>query len=301
MATKLSPPLPGSAPPGPTLVASQKVATALHAAGDSPEFLVRDGEDVGSNWAKICLYGATATGKTLFIVGLLLADERVLVFSTDFGGSGLQSVKQWFKDNPEHAHLLANLKEIEFPNHAAADKFLKAPWAFAPKLAAFDPTVLFWDGFSGFQQHHVEMYIESTNESRKANLLDFDMDTKNWAQVRNATLWPLNSFFLILAPSGRTLHKVVTCAEDDGKEDKQTGLLSVGPLLHGVSRKMMQHAFDIILRTKKEYEMGGALAKYQYITDGDKYSVTKSRGFGLAPIEPGDGTKLWEKIKGRLS
>lgn len=302
MATKLLPALPGSTPPLPATIATAgRVAGLASSAPTAPRFIIRDGDDIGSNWVKICLYGATASGKTHVIIGLLLAGERVFVVSTDFGGSGLQTVKQWFKDNPEHAHLKANLKEIEFQKFEDGQAFLKAPFQFAPKLVELNPTVLFWDGFTGWQQNLAEEHIEDGNSARKAAIADFDLDTKNWAQVAHATMWPLNDFLKIQHPDGRTIHKIVTCAEDDGKEDKQTGQSPVGPLLHGVSRKMLQLSFDVIARTKKDYDLTGSKVTYKYVTDGDSRSVTKSRGFGLSSIEEADGLKFWLKIKERLA
>lgn len=273
----------------------------------------RRGTQEETRWVKILGYGHSGSGKTLFIIGLLQSGLKVAVLSTDFGGSGLQTIYQYFEDHLEESHLLANLIEIELTSWNDVDEWTKNPWA-DKEILDFNPDILVWDGFSSFQQVVVAQHISDEQEARARKAADsgkssplsesgLQFDQQDWGKIRNATLWPLNNFLRAQPPGEKRVHKYVTAQEDSEKEDKLTKEVLRAPLIQGASRTLLSAAFDVIMRFRYVKPPGSndkAKRRYVYVCDGPENVLTKTRGFSLEPEEAAEPLRVWQKIAARL-
>lgn len=284
-----------------------------------------------AKWVKICGYGHTGGGKTTAITKFLKAGLKVLVITTDFGGSGMSTVFNDLEDelNPpdgksrpiitqsQYDTYLANLVHMDLESYEQVIEFLEDPnRLFSEALGedlytGFDPDMLVWDGFSGFQQIHLSLYIgdmtpagkegKSVSEGRDSGL---QFETQDWGMIRNGTLRPLNQFLgLHNKTTGKAWHKYITMQEGISKQNKLTLDFSRGPMLQGASRDLIEPAFDIIVRMRHRAPEGKEPAGkrvYIYECEGNDGIVAKSRSYGLDPIEPGDMSLVWAKIKKRL-
>lgn len=296
------------------LTHASAMAGAPKPGANTKKRIYRKGTEEETRWVKILGYGHSGSGKTLFIVGLLQAGLRVGVLSTDFGGSGLQTVYQYFEDHPDESLLLQNLIEIELTSWKDVDDWTKNPWA-DQELLAFDPDILVWDGFSSFQQVVVAQHISDEQEARARKAAEsgkastplsdsgLQFDQQDWGKVRNATLWPLNNFLRAQPPGTKRVHKYVTAQEDSEKEDRITKEILRAPLIQGSSRALLSAAFDVIMRFRYVKPPGSndkAKRKYVYVCDGPENVLTKTRGFDLEPEEQAEPLRVWQKIAARL-
>lgn len=278
-----------------------------------------------AKWVKICGYGHTGGGKTTAIKQLLKAGLKVLVITTDFGGSGLSTV---FNDldielenkiitRAEYNTYLHNLVHMDLESYEQVIEFLEDPNAVCKASLGedlytdIDLDFLVWDGFSGFQQIHLGLYIgdmtpagkegKSMSEGRESGL---QFETQDWGMVRNGTLRPLNQFLsLHNRVSGKFWHKYITMQEGGSKTNKLTSETLRGPMLQGASRDLIEPAFDIIVRMRSRAPEGKEPADkrvYIYECEGNEGIVAKSRSYGLKPVEPGDMLAVWQKIQKRL-
>lgn len=231
-------------------------------------------------------FGHSGVGKTTAIIAFLEMGMKVFVLSTDVGGDGLNTVRNALAARPE---LLANLMYIHIDDYEPLDAFLEDPVTLGgPVYAAFEPDVQVWDGYTGFQMHHVEEYVDGDSSISE---LQFDIPT--WGKIRRASLRELARFMKLRTPSGRKVHKYVTCLESKPKENDLTGERRKAPLIQGTAGSIVEAAFDLIiemrLNEKKEFE---------YRCIGTSGIAAKSRGYRLNAVEPGDMKKLWAKLTG---
>lgn len=286
-----------------------KMTSAIAATGlrKKPKLALRRGRDIGARWIKILFYGRGDTGKTYAIIGLLKAGLKVFVLSTDFGGSGLSTLGNYFKDHPEDDHLRDNIVELEINSYEEIVDFIRNPSA-VPGFVEFAADILVWDGFSGFQQVHLAMHVSDEQEERNSKLSEagLTLDQMDWGKVRNGTLWPLGVFLTIHGVNSdgtvRPVHKLVIAHEDAEKEDKLSGEKLKAPLLQGIAKTIVSNAFDVISNTTKKRGIGAEKTnyKYAYICGGKPNVLTKSRGYQLDDEEPGDMEKLWNKLATRF-
>lgn len=261
--------------------------------------LVQRGKDAKARWVKILLYGNTGSGKTFACVGLLKAGLKVIVLSTDLGGSGVASIyNQLEKEN--RLDLWENLVNIEFPDYDGLSEFLKSPCDVMPDFYDFDPDILMLDGFTGFQQIHIQDKILSdiapgTKNSSDGRTEGLWAEQQDWGMIRNATVRTLGNFLNMHNwKTGKLLHKIVSCLESK-IVDKLTGNTQRGPYIQGSAAALMGPAFDIVIQTK--VEGNDESRRYVYNCVGHDSLLAKSRGFPLGATEPADMYKIWtEKI-----
>jgi hypothetical protein len=93
--------------------------------------------------------------------------------------------------------------------------------------------------------------------------------------------------------TGKLWHKLFSCAESVKSKGADSGggfVETSQPLLTGAGGVLMQHAFDLSIKTSKK---GGEFI-YQ-IELGDT-AATKNRGFSLDPKMKADFGKVWETV-----
>lgn len=256
--------------------------------------------DPTADYMKILFWGATGSGKTMTIAGLLELGLTVLVISCDIGGAGTASVQQYLRKRGKE-DLLANAFLFEMADYDEMEDFCFNPSSFWPDIFTKDIDVLVLDGLSSFQICHVQdkaMAMEALGgdkegEGRTAGLRAGQSD---WGVIKAATVKNLNKFLLMRNPiTGKAWHKIVTCLETDKAKDNM-GEIKQGPYLQGASAKLLEPCFDLIIRTRKKRVTEGDKKVNSFVYEMDGSSdriITKSRGFDFQPTEPADIRKLW--------
>lgn len=260
-------------------------------------------------WRKVLGIGRSGMGKTKAIVGILECGQRVFVADTDFGGNGLSTVQGELLTTGK-SHLMQNLAWFEFDNYKDFTYFTSHPESIdigGKSLWEWDPDVLVHEGLANFQEKHVTEYAldlapmrssgkDNVAEAREAGLWAEQVD---WGVIRRATLFAVEDFLRVHNPSGKKLHKYVTCLQDAGKEDK-FGEVKRGPLLMGAAREYMAPAFDLILTLEAVSKPGvkGELDYYYRCDVSDRGIVTKKRALPVAAREPANFADLWRRITG---
>ena len=84
------------------------------------------GNDNTASPIKIMLFGDLGTGKTYTIKDLLELGYKVLVLTTDIGGTGLNAVKIPLRMEGK-SHLLDNLVEVVLNGDAEVQEFMEEP------------------------------------------------------------------------------------------------------------------------------------------------------------------------------
>jgi len=277
---------------------------------------VRVGSDPTGHAIKILIFGAWGTGKTLSIAGLLKHGLKVCNITTDVGGDGTLSVKLALRQEGLE-HLLDNLYNIVLTGHDEVQAFLTEPAAFFPDIYKVGIDVLFWDGFSGWQQVDLSEYIgdmtpqKSSSNSKEvsdARSSGLQFEIQDWGMVRNATVRTLDKFCsLHNKETGQIWHKIITAQEGFKSKGAQAGggfAETKMPLLQGAGGLLSGGAFDLIIRTSARTEKGDedddARRVYTYVIEGNQNLMAKNRGFKLKPVEPGDMYALWATISEQL-
>jgi hypothetical protein len=261
-------------------------------------------------WFKILGYGDSGVGKTLAIIGFLLAGLKVFVLSTDIGGNGLSSIRTALKDMGRE-DLMSNLVFVEVADYKTTQEFLVNPDIVMVEVAdekglrevslnEWNPDMLVWEGFSNWQENHLCSYVlgmdaisSKASEMRQEGLLP---ELQDYNAIRRGTLSTLDRFLNLRAKNGKVWHKYVTCLEDNkAKEDPLSGNKAKKmPLLVGSARTYMGPAFDLIL--EMQAKSSGGKTEFVYKCDVGGSSVSKKRGLNVDTTEPADMLKLWTKI-----
>ena len=252
-----------------------------------------------NDYLKILAYGIPGVGKTNAISGLLRHNLRVFVCSTDFGGSGLRTVKANLRDKVE---CLDNLFEYEFQSYSEFSQFLQDPSIIDiddQDIYSFNPDFLVWEGMSNWQQNMLDDYVldmePGTKNSSKQRLEGLRAEQQDWDAIKRGTNRSLDTFLkLHNVKTGKSWHKYVTCHEGEAKQDNLTGELRRDPLIQGGARSSIGGAFDLVIQMVKTGSEDKT--KYEYILSTPK-AMTKSRGFKFKPREEGDMYKLWQEIQ----
>lgn len=272
---------------------------------------VRNLGDASSRFFKCMLYGKGGTGKTYSIISLIEDGQKVCVFSTDVGGDGLSSVEaeMRYRGKPE---LLKNVTFLTLPDYDSVNQFLKAPEKVWPGIYEWNPDFLFWDGFSNYQQVHLQEEVELDESVMKA--ADAGSPLKYWGAIKRETQREYNRFLMLHdRKTGKLWHKVVTCLEDEKfTEEQLKGVTSEtekmkmarqgkGPMVQGAAAKLMGPGCDLVIRTirktKKNSDTGKLETSYLYETVGTDKIEAKVRGLRLEPIIPADFGMIWELAK----
>lgn len=284
------------------------------APGKKKRVIFRRLSDAKGRWVKILMYGQSGVGKTDAIRAFLKAGMKVLVISTDLGGDGLSTVY----NNLQEEGLLAlgnQLVHADFPTWDDMKDFLNKPESFSLEDAGyadiyeFDPDIVVWEGFSGFQLYQLDSAVlempanrkegkANVSEQRDAGLVAEQTD---WGAIKRGTIDAIGDFMkLHNYRTGKAWHKYMTCleSEPDDRNDKRR------PLLQGAAGKLLEAMFDIIIEGKRISKPGEKPGQfkisYQYNCVGHDKLVAKSRGYKLDPEEPADMNLLWAKIKKQI-
>ncbi len=283
---------------------AQQVAGITDAVKARP--LVRRGREQRPRWVKILSYGHTGTGKSLALVGFLLAGLKIVNISTDLGGSGMEAVYNELR-RINRDDLIDNIIDIEFPDYDSVIAFCDSPEKTIPDFYEFDPDMLSWDGFTAFQQIQLSEKVLSlspaTKNSSDGRMEGMWKEQQDWGMIRDGTLRALSKFLgLQNWKTGKPLHKYMTCLEQKPAADKLTSEIQRAPFMQGAAGSLMAPAFDIIFETRVTASDDKAATRvYEYCCVGHEKLLAKARGYDLAPIEPADMYRLWtEKIAPKL-
>jgi hypothetical protein len=277
-----------------------KKAVVTGTLAKKPRFTASVASDVTADWFKLGFFGPPGSGKTFFLLGPLLAGERVFVITTDFGGNGLRTIKEELRrrGKPE---LLDNLANIDISDWKSLESVLDGindvMIGGEKTLWQWRPTMFVLEGMSNAQMNHLDDYVlgfDGGTKASEARAAGIDADERDWGRVRREMVKKVNTFLFTHNPDGTFVHKVITFYEGEPKEDKITKEIKPNVLLQGGIRSFIGGAFDAMIRTRK---LGG---KHIYEIDVEK-TATKNRGLDLLAQEPGDPLKLWLKITGKGS
>lgn len=272
----------------------------------------RSPRGLGKRFRKILAVGKPGSGKTEAIAGLVRAGNRVFVLDTELGGTGLATVEASLMKSG-HEALIDNVQYLELNDFDAIVDFLENPGAVEIEgvgtIYDMNPDVVAWEGFTNFQTTILNEYIldlacsDRSTPLRKKGMVG---ELRDWNGVKTGTMRQIQHF-LTLRDAGRDKdwHKYMTVHLSDAKDirDEETHALKEhvpeGPMLEGASRKLIEGAFDLIIKTVMSRPPGSKHATYEYhCWADDSDQVGKSRGLPIEPREPGDMEKLWYKITG---
>lgn len=274
--------------------------------------------DVKVHQLNVMMVGAQGSGKTLTIADLLRLGLKVYHINTDLGGVGLTTVHNEIISTNER-HLLKNLVTLEIDNYDEMwDLFLNDPTRGFPDIYKFDPDIIFWDGFSNYQQSHCnnkvsdiipERIDKKTGENKVSEIRQegLQLDIQDWGALRSATLKSMDRFFrLHNRVTGKVWHKIVTChLKSYQKQAQKVGEQAtyedvIQPNVSGISGIVMGAAFDLIIWNKLTKSLVSDTVKYSYITRANGTNCCKNRGFDLKDEEEAKFGLLWTKITNQL-
>jgi hypothetical protein len=275
----------------------QKAAVGKKRNLQAPRPQVRSGSDPFSQAIKLLMFGAPGSGKSVCQASLLALGQKVFSVVTDIGGSGSLSTRLWCRNVLKKPELLENFRELELNSRNQVEEFLDNPASFWPEIYDWNPDVITWDTFSGFQQIDVMEHVEGLGLTTE----------QFWGEVRKATINPLDKFLnLNNNVNGKIWHKIVMCHENEKSKSKRDGasetILTREPLIQGSAGKIAMGAFDLIIRTyvtsKVEDEDSVDVNKraYRYTIEPASNVVAKNRGFDLPPNMPAKFDQVWTKL-----
>lgn len=272
----------------------------------SPRFRITSGDDKAGNMLKIFIFGGWGSGKTFFVVGLLLQGLKVYIVNTDIGGSGANSIKLELT-RLGREDLKANFKEVILSREADFQIFLNSPETVDPTIYDFDPDVLFWDGLAAWQQVELSekigsMPVTGSGDNREvpAHLESgLAFEQPQWGMLRNATVRGVHKFCsLNNKRTGKVWHKVATAQEAIKMKPAKAGggyVETKMPLLQGAGGVLIGAAFDLIMKTDKT-----ATGEFVYIFEDGENLMSKNRGFKLPATMAADSGKLWADLTAQL-
>lgn len=271
--------------------------------------------DIDINDIKIMLYGPFQSGKTRTVGELLEAGLKILYFSTDSGGSGLLTVRNYLRSK-NRMDLADNLIVMESKFLDSYDKvmsFLEKPDRYVENLYELDIDLVFWDGFTNFQLDHigrkVNDNVESAAASRDKDLsaareAGMQFEIADYGQIKLATQKAANTFFKMHnKKTGQVWHKIITCQPTYASKQiteigggKSSIVEIKKPQISGQAALSVLAAMDLIIYTGFTKSAASNKTTYFYITDSDNETVCKNRGFDLQSKEEANMQKLWEKL-----
>lgn len=275
-----------------------------------PGLVLKTYETPTHDGPKALVFGRQGTGKTYLVDGLLRLGHRVLMLSTDFGGSGVRSFENSLRrSNPE---LLRPDRFLEITAHNldGVRAFFDRPADLFP-IWDFDPTAIVWDGFSGFQTNVITPYASKQigEAASDQNVLKEGLekgersDQQSWGIVRNVTLEMVDKVFKLRSPdlskpspwTFLTALEGVKRVEVPGSKPVEFVTKPSGePDLQGSAKARITAAVDLVIHTRRKTVKGGPSEYILSLTAG---SESKARGFAAPSETPADWVKLFEEIK----
>jgi hypothetical protein len=265
---------------------------------------VKSGDDAEATPIKIEIYGAWGSGKTFCIKSLLDLGFKVLVVTTDIGGSGLSSVKIPLRREGKQELLKDLLREVILDNDEEVQAFVFDPTTFFPEIYEWNPDFVVWDGWGSWQQIQLMERVGAMPTERKGKELaeaveeGLKLEQDQWGMIKIGTTRTTHKFCALSnKTTGKVWHKILTAQEgyksvkqgDNTSELKETKQ----PLVQGAGGILSGGAFDLIIRTAKDTVGGKDTFKYQI---RQQNTVSKVRGFELPAEMDADFGKLWEMI-----
>lgn len=264
--------------------------------------------DIDINQINILLIGPWGSGKTYFLVGLLEHGLKVFCLSTDFGGSGLVTVRNELRKLGK-SHLEKNLVELVLESYDEVTQFLEKPEEFFPDFYKFGFDLLFWDGFDNFQQSHISDFVadmvpegrkKEVSEAREAGL---QFEQQDWGQIKQATTRALNRFFKLHNKVDGTIWHKVVCSKSKTIQKKIGDSMQyvevLQPNIQGAAQTLMGAAFSLILLTNaKTNSKNEKVFEYYTFATGD--ATCKNRGFNLPDRMEAKPYELWKTITEQL-
>lgn len=308
----LSTPTPKPATPAPTNAAEFKSGGV--SAVRAPSVMRRNLFDSSKSGLRLFFFGPHGSGKNFSVKGLIENGWKVLVLSTDIGGSGMEAVATPLR-NEGKAECLRNCEDLTFPpgDYEGFEAFLKKPTIVFPEIYDWDPDIIMWDGFGVFQQDTLQNYVggmetESKRGPSEQRASGLKLEQSDWGLVRNATLRVLNLFCAMHnKKTGKVWHKIITCPENVKSKEFAPGKSALAeskePLLSGAGGIFTRGAFDLIIKTQvrkakpnEESDDDGRI--YEYVIQGHENLAAKNRGFdfGGKAVLPGDGYALFTEL-----
>lgn len=263
---------------------------------------------------KLLFFGQSGSGKTYVIVELLRLGVKVLLLSSDLGGSGTETVinaaLNQYPELLDENGTFSNLKEFIADSYDDVEKFITKPEEACPDIWEFNPDVIFWDGFSNFQTSLLlEKVLDLTNHKRDDAISDarkegFQAEAADWGMVKTRTYSFLNAFGAIHNPFTKKVPiKIVTCMME--AKLKGTGNITEGskvtetraPKVVGDARIGLPGFFSMIIQTKVTALNGEdkGKRKYTYVTQGHEGLNSKNRGFDV-PVETESFSDIWDAV-----
>jgi len=253
---------------------------------------------------KTMIYGDTGTGKTFVIRDLLRIGLDVLYFSTELGGSGLRTVKE--DATPD---MLSHLYEVEgLTDYNTLTTFLKTPEKLWPEVYDVPIDLVFWDGGSEAQLVQLEEYIgenilpKNEREISDARRSGLQLETRDWSMVLNGTVRMVKDYLnMYNVRTGKRWHKILTFKETEkervedlaGGDSKPKYRQKNSMLIHGAAKKLVEGAFDFIIRTRVKTNAIEKTSEFLYCTLPSDSQTAKARGVKLPAEMPADMEKLW--------
>ena len=256
---------------------------------------------------KLMFYGDTGSGKTYVIIALLRLGLNVVYFSTEIGGSGLRTVKE-IATEEELSHLF----EIEgLTDYKSLTTFLNNPEELIPEFYDTDIDMIFWDGGSEAQLVHLEEYIgesimpkdeRSISDARRSGL---QLEQRDWSMVMNGTVRMVKDFMSMQnQKTGKRWHKIMTFKESEkervedptGSDAKPKFRAKNTMVIHGAAKKLVEGAFDFIVRARVKTSAVTKESEYLYCTLPSDSQTAKARGVKLPAEMPADMATLWAML-----
>ncbi len=291
---------------------TQKNQTSLEIKTNSPK--AKKFSDLDINDIKILLYGPFQSGKTYTIGELLELGLKILYFSTDAGGSGLLTIRNYLrkKNRLDLADNLIVLESKYLDTYEKVISFLERPDKYVDNLYDLEIDLVFWDGFSNFQADHVHNKVndnvtsaaaERDKDLTAAREAGMQFETQDWGQVKLGTTKASNLFWKMHnKKTGQVWHKIITCqtAAASKSQNQSNGTSSIvevkRPQISGQASLSICAACDLIIYTGFKKSVTGSKTEYFYTTTSDNETVSKNRGFDLLDKEEASMGKLWTKI-----
>lgn len=283
--------------------------------------LLRDAPPSGNT---VILFGPSGVGKTEFLIQLMCGSAAVppvkaLYVSADIGSGRTDMIKASLK-NRGHIDKLDNMMILAVDDYLDFTSWVADPWS--PEILAFDPDVMFFEGFGFWQGNDMVDYIleasvddaggkAGVSELRKEGLV-FEKVGKDpaWEARKRATVAAVDDFCKIRHPAAKPLHKILTMFEGSKQEPIDANNPTAGsrqvlngkPLLSGYATfDQIKGAADLLLKLevknnngKREfvYVLGPSPKNVEGKVSGGIVLGSKDNEFEI----PADACAVWAKL-----